>query len=102
MTLGNEGAYLRWKNNWFYIPPYPTIEVDPTGCGDSFAGSLLAYLVGRQGVLSDVKAIRNALVHATVTSSFTLGAIGTTGIVSIDRGVYHARVDRYRRIAGIK
>ena len=85
------------------LPAYPTDEiVDPTGCGDSFAGSLLAYLVGRQGVLSDVKAIRNALVHATVTSSFTLGAIGTTGIVSIDRGVYHARVDRYRRIAGIK
>ena len=42
MTLGNEGAYLRWKNNWFYIPPYPTIEVDTTGCGDVF---MAAYLI---------------------------------------------------------
>ena len=53
-------------------------------------------------MLSDIEAIRNALVHATVTSSFTLGGLGTSGIASIDRGIYHARVDRYRRIAGIK
>ena len=53
------------------LPAYPTDGiVDPTGCGDSFAGSLIAYLVGRQGVLTDIEAIRNALVHATVTSSF--------------------------------
>ena len=100
---GSGGVLAMLPAGKLSLPAYPTDEiVDPTGCGDSFAGSLLADLVGRQGVLSDVKAIRNALVHATVTSSFTLGAIGTTGIVSIDRGVYHARVDRYRRIAGIK
>ena len=100
---GSGGVLAMLPAGKLSLPAYPTDEiVDPTGCGDAFAGSLLAYLVGRQGVLSDVKAIRNALVHATITSSFTLGAIGTTGIVSIDRGVYHARVDRYRRIAGIK
>ena len=58
--------------------------------------------MGRQGVLNDIEVIRNALVHATVTSSFTLGGLGTSGISSIDRGTYHARVDRYRRITGIK
>jgi hypothetical protein len=42
ITLGSEGAYLRWENNWFHIPPYPTIEVDPTGCGDVF---MAAYLI---------------------------------------------------------
>ena len=100
---GSGGVLAMLPAGKLSLPAYPTDEiVDPTGCGDSFAGSLLAYLVGRQGVLSDVKALRNALVHATVTSSFTLGAIGTTGIGSIDRSVYHARVDRYRRIAGIK
>ena len=83
------------------LPAYPTDKiVDPTGCGDSFAGSLLSYLIGRQGVLNDLDAIRNALVHATVTSSFTLGGIGVTALGSIDRGIYHARVDRYRRIVG--
>ena len=100
---GSGGVIAMLPAGTLSLPAYPTDEiVDPTGCGDSFAGSLIAYLVGRQGVLSDIEAIRNALVHATVTSSFTLGGLGTSGIASIDRGVYHARVDRYRRIAGIK
>ena len=100
---GSGGVIAMLPAGTLSLPAYPTDEiVDPTGCGDSFAGSLIAYLVGRQGVLSDIEAIRNALVHATVTSSFTLGGLGTSGIASIDRGKYHARVDRYRRIAGVK
>ena len=100
---GSGGVIAMLPAGTLSLPAYPTDEiVDPTGCGDSFAGSLIAYLVGRQGVLSDIEAIRKALVHATVTSSFTLGGLGTSGITSIDRGVYHARVDRYRRITGIK
>jgi len=100
---GSGGVIAMLPAGTLSLPAYPTDEiVDPTGCGDSFAGTLIAYLVGRQGVLTDIEAIRNALVHATVTSSFTLGGLGISGISSIDRGIYHARVDRYRRIAGIK
>lgn len=98
---GSGGVLAMLPGGALALPAYPTDKiVDPTGCGDSFAGSLLAYLVGRQGVLNDLEAMRNALVHATVTSSFTLGGIGITGIGSVDRGIYHARVDRYRRIVG--
>ena len=98
---GSGGVLAMLPGGAIALPAYPTDKiVDPTGCGDSFAGSLLSYLIGRQGVLNDLDAIRNALVHATVTSSFTLGGIGVTGLGSIDRGIYHARVDRYRRIVG--
>lgn len=100
---GSGGVLAMLPFGTLAMPAYPTSGIiDPTGCGDSFAGSFLAYLAGRPGVLTDIEAIRNALVHATVTSSFTLEGIGTSGIASIDRGSYHARVDRYRRIAGIK
>ena len=99
---GSGGVLAMLPGGALALPAYPTDKiVDPTGCGDSFAGSLLSYLIGRQGVLNDLDAIRNALVHATVTSSFTLGGIGVTALGSIDRGIYHARVDRYRRIVGI-
>ena len=98
---GSGGVLAMLPGGALALPAYPTDKiVDPTGCGDSFAGSLLSYLIGRQGVLNDLDAIRNALVHATVTSSFTLGGIGVTALGSIDRGIYHARVDRYRRIVG--
>ena len=99
---GSGGVLAMLPGGAIALPAYPTDKiVDPTGCGDSFAGSLLSYLIGRQGVLNDLDAMRNALVHATVTSSFTLGGIGVTGLGSIDRGIYHARVDRYRRIVGL-
>ena len=99
---GSGGVLAMLPGGALALPAYPTDKiVDPTGCGDSFAGSLLSYLIGRQGVLNDLDAIRNALVHATVTSSFTLGGIGITALGSIDRGIYHARVDKYRRIVGI-
>ena len=99
---GSGGVLAMLPGGALALPAYPTDKiVDPTGCGDSFAGSLLAYLIGRRGVLNDFEAMRNALVHATVTSSFTLGGIGITGIGSVDRGLYHARVDRYRRIVGL-
>ena len=99
---GSGGVLAMLPGGALALPAYPTDKiVDPTGCGDSFAGSLLSYLIGRQGVLNDLDAIRNALVHATVTSSFTLGGIGVTSLGSIDRGIYHARVDKYRRIVGI-
>ena len=99
---GSGGVLAMLPGGALALPAYPTDKiVDPTGCGDSFAGSLLSYLIGRQGVLNDLDAIRNALVHATVTSSFTLGGIGVTALGSIDRGIYHARVDRYRRIVGL-
>ena len=42
ITQGSDGAHLRWGNNWFHIPSYPAIQVDPTGCGDVF---IAAYLV---------------------------------------------------------
>ena len=99
---GSGGVLAMLPGGALALPAYPTDKiVDPTGCGDSFAGSLLSYLIGRQGVLNDLDAMRNALVHATVTSSFTLGGIGVTALGSIDRGIYHARVDRYRRIVGL-
>ncbi|DAC34259.1 MAG: PfkB family carbohydrate kinase [Candidatus Thalassarchaeaceae archaeon] len=84
------------------LPAFPTDKiVDPTGCGDSFAGALLAHLIGRRGILNDIDSIRTALVHATVTASFTLSGIGISGLSNIERGPYHARVDKYRRIVGL-
>jgi hypothetical protein len=41
------------------------------------------------------------LVHATVTASFTIGGLGSSNLSKIQRGSYHARVDRYRRIVGL-
>ncbi|MFL2974623.1 MAG: PfkB family carbohydrate kinase [Candidatus Thalassarchaeaceae archaeon] len=84
------------------LPSYPTKEViDPTGCGDSFAGTFLANIVGCVGAMEDIEIMRNALVHATVTSSFIIGGLGSINLINLQKGKYHARVDKYRRIVGL-
>ncbi|MDC1029332.1 PfkB family carbohydrate kinase, partial [Euryarchaeota archaeon] len=99
---GSSGVIAKFPFGLVALPAYPISNVvDPTGCGDSFAGAFLANISGRPGALNDVNIIRNALVHATVTASFTIGGLGCSNLSNIERGSYHARLDKYRRIVGL-
>ena len=99
---GSSGVLANFPCGILSLPAFPTNDiVDPTGCGDSFAGAFLANISGRSGALNDVEAIRAALVHAVVTSSFTIGGLGSSKLQDLERGLYHARLDRYRRIVGL-
>ena len=99
---GSSGVIAKFPFGLVALPAYPISNVvDPTGCGDSFAGAFLANISGRPGALNDINIIRNALVHATVTASFTIGGLGCSNLSNIQRGSYHARLDKYRRIVGL-
>tara|TARA_B110000444_G_scaffold258597_1_gene299944 strand:+ start:261 stop:1181 length:921 start_codon:yes stop_codon:yes gene_type:complete len=80
------------------LPAYPTEQViDPTGCGDSFAGTLAAYFADGEGVLSREE-LRDALIAATVTSSFTLESFGTEKLINLQSDEFDARLEHYRTI----
>ena len=99
---GSSGAFAHLPCGIIALPAFPVEEVvDPTGCGDSFAGALLANMAGRRGVLNDLESMRTAMVHAIVTSSFTIAGLGSNKLQGLERGAYHARMDRYRRIVGL-
>jgi len=99
---GSSGVLAHLPCGTIALPSYPTENmVDPTGCGDTFAGALFACLIDHEGPLNDIEVMRNALVHATVTASYCVERLGTKGVRNLDRGAYHARADRYRRIVGI-
>ena len=99
---GSSGVFAHLPCGIIALPSYPITEVvDPTGCGDSFAGALLANMSGRKGVLHDLESMRDAMVHATVSSSFTIQGLGTNKLQGLERGLYHARMDSYRRIVGL-
>ena len=51
--------------------------------------------------MNDLESMRAAMIHATVTSSFTIQGLGTDNLQGLERGLYHARMDRYRRIVGL-
>lgn len=99
---GEHGCLALTDEGILTLPAFPTAEmVDPTGCGDSFAGTLLTHLSECEGELPTLPELQAALVHATVTASFTLSAFGIEGLVELERGEYHARLDAYRRMAGL-
>ena len=99
---GSSGVFAHLPCGIIALPAFPVDHVvDPTGCGDSFAGALLANIAGMGAPLNDLEAMRAAMVHAIVTSSFTIGGLGSSNLQSLERGSYHARMDRYRRIVGL-
>ncbi len=99
---GDLGAIAFTPSGIISLPGYPTDKlVDPTGCGDSFAGALLARLARRQPVSIRIDDLRDAMVYAIVLSSLTIESHGVESLARLDRATFHARLDRYRRIVGI-
>jgi sugar/nucleoside kinase (ribokinase family) len=98
---GEHGVIALHGNETIVMPSYPCSEVvDPTGCGDTFAGALATCLASGKGDMT-VEELRNALTHATVTASFTLEAFGTEILEKISQENYHQRYDSYCKISGI-
>ena len=75
------------------LPAYPTEEVvDPTGCGDTFAGSIAAHLASGAGELTRDE-LRHALLSATVSASFTLESFGIEGLHSMTQERFQHRLE---------
>ena len=80
------------------LPAFPTEKViDPTGCGDSFAGTLASYFANGEGELSRHE-LREALIAATVTSSFTLESFGTERLINLQSEEFEQRLELYKKI----
>lgn len=93
---GEHGVLALHEGSWLALPAFPAIElVDPTGCGDSFAGTLAAHVAVNGGHLTP-SVLATALEAANVTASFTLESFGTGGIVALSEEAYEARLAAYR------
>ena len=97
---GEHGVIAFHQDGMIALPAYPTeLVVDPTGCGDSFAGTIAAYLASGSGDVSKDE-LREALVRATVTASFTLESFGTSGLLSLNNNAFAERLAHFREIVG--
>ena len=95
---GEHGVLALHPKGMIALPAYPVSDVvDPTGCGDTFAGTIASCLSQGDGPLG-LEELRTALEAATVTASFTLEAFGTMSLVSLDQPAFDSRLAMYRSI----
>jgi sugar/nucleoside kinase (ribokinase family) len=89
VKLGAEGAlaYRGADGAVARISSVPVEVVDPTGCGDAFAGG---FLVG-WAVSGD---LRTALAHGSVSASFAAEGYGAEHALVVDRGEAARRLER--------
>ena len=98
---GEHGVLALHNGELVALPAVPTANVvDPTGCGDTFAGALAACLSCGEGNLTTAE-LRDGLMVATVMASFTLEAFGTEALRGLDSSRFDVRMSEYRRMLGL-
>ena len=84
---GANGSTLFTSKDTIEMPVYDKIELfDPTGAGDSFAGGLVGY-ISKYGEEN----IKEALIHATATASFTVSDFGVAGLTTSSKESFESR-----------
>jgi len=81
---GEHGSLLFADGKVFACPAWAAEDVvDPTGAGDSFAGSVMGYLAGEGN--AETKTLRRAVAYGIVTASFALEDFSLKGLLRITR-----------------
>ncbi|MFY9484528.1 MAG: PfkB family carbohydrate kinase [Patescibacteria group bacterium] len=103
---GEHGSMLFSEHGFFAVPGYPLLSpVDPTGAGDSFAGSLAGVLAreGFHGTGLKFKGVtfnhmRKAVVYATAVSSFTVEGMGVSRLAALKPVEIKERVEVFQKM----
>lgn len=80
---GSKGSYLRYGTQEFVCPATLAARVvDPTGCGDTFAGGLMGNLARRGRV--DFDTLREGMVLGNLLAAKTLSDFSVEGLIDVN------------------
>ena len=97
---GEHGVLIFNKDYEISIPGYLTnIVKDPTGAGDSFAGTFFGYLdkIGNEYTSDNIFI---ATVLATVVASYTVEGFGVEALLKLDIDSIYERYEKYLKLIG--
>ena len=101
VTRGEAGAYLFYPEGIFAVPAYPVVDLrDPTGAGDSFAGSFIGFLASVER--TDLDSLKKALFFATATASLTVEAFSCDRLETVGREAIESRVEELLSITQLE
>lgn len=91
------GSMLVSEDDLFVLPAYPTGRVvDPTGCGDSFAGGMMGYLAAEGR--ADARTLRAAMGRGSVVASFAIESFSIDGLARASRADVAGRLAELREM----
>ena len=99
---GEHGVLIFNKDYEISIPGYLTnIVKDPTGAGDSFAGTFFGYLdkIGNEYTSDNIFI---ATVFATVVASYTVEGFGVEALLKLDIDNIYERYEKYLKLIGLR
>ncbi len=98
---GEHGALIFDKKDVFFAPALPLEKVfDPTGAGDSFAGGFAGYLTQTNDF--SFENMKNAVIVASATASFTVEKFGTEKIQEISTDEIKNRIEIFKKLTSFK
>ena len=96
MKRGEYGASVYSSSNKFACKSYPVDNViDPTGAGDSFAGSFAGYLAKSKNY--DFNSISNALIYANAIASFSVEKFGVENMLDLKKNEIDKRINYIKK-----
>lgn len=94
VTEGKDGCKVYWKDGEVEVAPFPAIQIDPTGAGDSFLGG---FVVGLSWGLT----VPDAALLGNFFGALTVGQIGIPkfdmSLLKVVRKELERRGSRYPR-----
>jgi sugar/nucleoside kinase (ribokinase family) len=95
---GEHGSLLVAHDDLCVIPAYPTLKtIDPTGCGDTFAGAMMGYLAAQDR--HDPDTLRSAMVRGSIVSSFVIESFSVEALAAVTVQDIDRRLERLQAIA---
>ena len=95
---GEHGSLLVSHDDLFVLPAYPTQKtIDPTGCGDTFAGAMMGYLAAKGS--HDPDTLRSAMARGSVVSSFVIESFSVEALASVTIDDIEQRLKQLQAIA---
>ena len=93
---GEYGATLYSKDNHFSCVTFKVKNViDPTGAGDSFAGSFAGYLAEKKDYT--FHSISKALIYANAVASFSVEKFGVENMIEISKKEINNRINSIKK-----
>ncbi len=94
---GEHGSLLVSTDDLAVIPPYPTERVvDPTGCGDSFAGGTLGYIAAQGRLTPPI--LRAAMARGSVVASFVIESFSVDALAAVTPAQVEQRLAELRAL----